>query len=308
MGNFAWTVVGAAAGVLRLTTTRRDRKAAAVAAERVFPGGLRVVAARTLFPQTTGSEIVFAVTGDPDAVVRLRTAGGGREPDEAAVRAAVATGQAAAERWRTVNSAFAAAGYPVLGMSETLDTPWVTADLTAATLDEILTGLRSCTTSTGVSSVLIAPPEVARALPPEPAGLPTLLWATGRRRLAALSGRRPYHRLSYRPDGTPALGVVRPFHLQQTYEAAAMASAARWLAAELPGAEPVVLLGATPLLPGRLDRVKGYVVFRDAGDTPGSYGDHALLVTTDLDGALTGEPTVLRDRRQGTGRLDLPAL
>ena len=306
MGTFAGTLIGLLGAAIGVTTTPRDRRRARRVAQRALPGRLRVVSARTLFPASAGSEVVFALHDDPDAFARLRVAGA--EPAEEAVRQAVTEAEAAAENWRALDSAFREGGHRVHALDRPVADPWVSAELTNDTLAEVLAGLVPCLNRAGLSSLLIAAPQTVAELPAADSRLPTLLRLTDRRLLAALSGHRTYHRLSS-TEGTPVLSLVRPFVRQQFYESRAAASAGRWLAGAVPGAEVTAVLGISRLLPGRVDRVRGYVVFRDEpeqGRLP--LGNHALLVTTDLDGELAAEPTVLREVRAGRGPLRLPPL
>jgi hypothetical protein len=67
--------------------------------------------------------------------------------------------------------------------------------------------------------------------------------------------------------------------------------------------------GVWRLLPGRVDRFKGYTLFCDQPDErKRCLGRHAVAVTTDLEGNLIGEPTVIRDVRIGNGSLQLPPM
>lgn len=306
MGSIAGAVVGSAAAWLGLTTTRRDRGTAVRVGERACPGRLRVVAARTLFPRTTGSEITFALTDDPDAVARVRVERG--TLGEEAVREAVALARTRADTWRHLSAAFRSGGYDIHGLGSLVADPWVCDDITNDTVRAVLDRLAACAGGTAPGSVLVAAPDVVLRLPPPDPGVPTLLRLTERRRLAALSGHRAYHRVWYDPRGA-SVSVVRPFEEQRRYDAAVEASAGEWLATALPGAAVTAAMSVSRLVPGRADRVRGYVVFRDASpDDPVSPGNHALLVTTDLAGRLTAAPTVLRDVREGRGPLRLPPL
>jgi hypothetical protein len=306
MGTFAGTLIGLLGAALGATTTPRDRRRSERVAEGVFPGRLRVVSARTLFPASAGSEVLFGLDDDPDAVVRVLA--GGAEPTAASIRQAVADAQAKAQRWRTLNAAFADGGHRVHALGRLVADPWVAAELTNDTVAGVMDGLVPCLARSGVTSLLIADPATVAELPAPDPDRPTLLRLTDRRLLAALSGHRTCHRLSY-TAGSVELGLVRPFEQQQVYESRAAASAGRWLAGAVPDAEVTAVLGVSRLLPGRVDQVRGYVVFRDEpeqGRVP--LGNHALLVTTGLDGELAAEPTVLRDVREGRGPLRLPPL
>lgn len=54
-------------GACGVVDTKDDRRAAEELAEKHFPGQLRAIGARTLFPGSGGSEVTFAVTDDRDA-------------------------------------------------------------------------------------------------------------------------------------------------------------------------------------------------------------------------------------------------
>lgn len=280
---------------------RRARALAAAAAARYFPGQLRVISARSLFPAGGGAEVLLRVADDQDAFVRLRVDRTG--PSEARLAEAVGEARDAAERWRGLRDALGARGFEVHALGRMVGDPWIAAELTNGTVTDILAGVRGVQPG---GSVLVADPAVVRRLPEE-RGLPTLLRLTSRRRLAVLSGAGPYYRASSGADGgAPVLSLLRPFALQQAYEAAVAASARRWLAAHVPGAEVAAVMGVSRLLPGRVDRIRVHVVLRDG---PGAPADHALAVTTDLAGALTGDPPVLlRDLRGPAGLLRLPPL
>lgn len=291
---------------LWLTTTRRDRQRAVALGELVFPGRLSAVSARTLFPVTTGSEVILRLRDDPDAVVRVRMEQG--RLGEGELRAAVTLAVTQAEAWRHLKSAYSAAGYEIYALTRYVDTPWVAAEVTAETVEAVLAGLAKCSRDTGVEAVHILPPDAVRQLPPPQRDIPTLLRLTDRRRLSALSAQRTYHRVSY-DTHPPALSLVRPFDQRQLFDATLTTAAGEWLAHHLPGAEVTAVMNVSRLLPAHLDRLTGYVIYRDAPDASRvPLGNHALLVTTDLAGALVTEPTVLRNIREGRGALRLPPL
>jgi hypothetical protein len=288
-----------------LPATRRARRLAAAAAERHFPGRLEVISAQSRFPASGGAEILLRLTGDPDAAVRLHV--DRAAPGAARLAEAVEDARAAADRWRALRDALASGGHEVHALGRVVADPWIAADLGNDTVTGVLAALHASLAAhpggTTAGSVLIAAPRTLRTLPRDRRDLPTLLRLTSRRRLAALSA-APYHRASFGPDGEPVLSLLRPFPLQRAYEAAVTASARRWLARHLPGAEVTAVLGATRLLPGRVDRLTAHLVLRDAGTS--RLGDHVLRVTTTLDGALLGTPVLHRDVREGTGPLRLP--
>lgn len=311
-----WAVMalGSAAG---LTRTRRSRRLAVRTAERLFPGRLEVIGARSLFPATGGAEIVFRVTDDPDAVVRLRV--GVTEPADAALAAAMAEGLARAAAWRGLDTAFRDGGWEVYALGKEVADPWIAAEVRDGAVGEMLDGIGGCLArwpGAPATSVLIAAPDLVRTLPGgRDEGRPTMLRLTARRRLAALTGRQPYYRASFEwRDGAPLpgsgrLGLVRPFDDGQRFAAAVEASAAAWLADADPAATVCSALGVWDLLPERTDRLTGYVIYRDEPEPGPVYlGKHALRVTTDLAGALTTTPTPLRNVRTARGPLRLPPL
>ncbi|WP_329174305.1 hypothetical protein [Streptomyces sp. NBC_01477] len=291
---------------------RRSGRLAADAAERCFPGRLAVISARPRFPASGGAEILFRVLDDHDAFVRLRV--DRAAPTAGQLGEAIEDGLAAAREWRALAAALRRGGYEVHGLGRVVADPWIAADPTNDTVTDFLAGLRDCLArrpGAPATSVLIADPAVVRALPRDrDPSLPTLLRLTATRRLAALSGRRPYYRASFGTAGALGLSLVHPFSLWQRYEAAVTAGADAWLARVSPGARATAVMSLTRLVTGRVDRLRAHVVFRDGSEQsgPARLGNHVLAVTTDLDGALTDEPTVIRDARAGAGPLRLPPL
>ncbi|WUH90716.1 hypothetical protein OG900_11825 [Streptomyces sp. NBC_00433] len=301
-------LLGRAAG---LPAARRAGRLAAAAADRGFPGRLTVISARPRFPASGGAEIVFRVVDDPDAVVRLRV--DRAAPSRERIGEAVEEGLAAARTWRALAAALREGGHEVHALGRIVADPWIAAAPSNDTVAELLAGLHDCLAGRPdlpPTSVMIAAPAVVRALPRDrDPSLPTLLRLNARRRLAVLSGRRPYYRASFGANDGPELSIVHPFALWQRYEAAVTACAAAWLARADPDATVAAVMGYTRLVPGRVDRLRVHVVFRDGppqGRAP--LGDHVLVATTDLAGAFVGEPTVVRDVSAGGGRLRLPPL
>lgn len=301
-------LLGRAAG---LPAARRARRLAEDAAETAHPARLTVISARPCFPASGGAEILFRVADDPDAFVRLRV---DRAPPTAAqVREAVDEALAAAARWRALSAALRRGGHEVHALGRIVADPWIAAAPSNDTVEDLLTGLRKCLAGQPdvlPAAVMIAAPAVVRTLPRErDPSLPTLLRLNADRRLAALSGRRPYYRASFGAEGSPEMSIVHPFALWRRYEAAVTASASAWLAGAMPGTGVSAVMSRTRLAPGRVDRVRVHVVFHDGPRQPRPpQGNHALAATTDLDGTFVGAPTVLRDIRDGTGPLHLPPL
>lgn len=301
-------LLGRAAGT---PAARRARRLAEQAAEAAYPGRLAVISARPCFPASGGAEIVFRVLDDQDAVVRLTVDRAAPSPGR--IGEAVEDGLAAARKWRALDAALRQGGHEVHALGRVVADPWIAADPADDTVTGLLAGLRDCLArrpDAPPTSVLIAHPSVVRRLPRErDPSLPTLLRLTARRRLAALSGKQPYYRASFGSAGAMELSLVHPFALWQRYEAAVTAGAAEWLARVSPGAAVTAVMSLTRLVPGRVDRLRVQVVFRDGpGEGHDRLGSHVLAATTDLDGTLIGEPAVIRDVRDGNGPLRLPPL
>lgn len=301
-------VMGALAGL----RSRGDRRRAAALGREVFPGRLKVLGSRTLFPQAAGSEVFLGLADDADAVVRLRVEDD--LPAEDALREAVARALGDAAAWRTLKSAFAEGGYEIHALERLVARPWVSVEVTNENVAEVTAALAACLDrwqpGEPGADVFVAPPAALPGLPRAKAGLPEPLGLTATPRLAVLAGRRPYLRLSRDPAGGPALSLELPFPLRESYTAAVSASVTRWLAGAFPGTEDVAVtrvMGAGRLLPGRVDRIEGHVLFRDEPlENRFGLGKHALRVVTDLDGTLIGEPAVLRDVRDENGVLTIP--
>nr|WSX76583.1 hypothetical protein OH826_23790 [Streptomyces sp. NBC_00899] len=302
-------LLGRAAG---LPAARRAKRLAEDAAETAHPARLTVISARPCFPASGGAEILLRVADDPDAFVRLRV--DRAPPAVAQVRDAVDEALAAAARWRALSAALRQGGHEVHALGRVVADPWITAAPSNDTVEDLLAGLQECLAGRQPDvlpvAVMIADPAVLRALPRDrDPSLPTLLRLNAARRLAALSGRRPYYRASFGAQGSPEMSIVHPFALWQRYEAAVTASATAWLAGALPGTGVSAVMSRTRLVPGRVDRVRVHVVFHECPQQPHPpQGNHALAATTDLDGTFVGDPTVLRDIRDATGPLHLPPL
>ncbi|MEU1277321.1 hypothetical protein [Streptomyces sp. NPDC005805] len=317
-------------------STKEDRAFAAELAERVHPGELRLIGARTLFPETSGSEVTYALRDDPDAFVRLRV-DAGRERCEgsgdcaAALREARARGEAAAAEWRLLRDELGRCGYEVHAvrvLRGTVFEPWIATELTEPGLADQLARIGGCleryaralpaataAERTG-TSVHIASPAAVRELPRGEEDAPTLLRLSSSGRQAALAARTS-HAVAYTwrdgallPDsGRPR--IVRTREDRLAFTAAVHDATDAWLARSVPGARAVRTWGGVwSLLPGRLDRQRGYVLFCEgpvAADER-CLGKDAVLVTVDPAGRLVAEPQVVRDVREGRGPLNLPPL
>lgn len=318
----------------RALTTKADRRRAGELAEKVYPGELTVVRARTLFPAGSGSEITFALRDDPDAAVRLRVdaerdARAGH-PRERELRRARERAELTAAEWRALAGAFDGGGHRVLGLSAvhpTLAGPWIAASLTNASVDDVLDRVGHClqryadslpdhdAAALGALCVHIAAPGAAERLPHGASGDPTLLRLSEGRLLAALS-EDTYHTVDYRWDdgvlvpGSARAVVTHPIERQREFGERVLTGVAAWLSRARPGARALpVHSGLWCLRPGRVDQMRGYVLFC-ADPVPGRTcpGDRAALVTVDLAGRLLTTPSVLRDIRDGQGVLSLPRL
>ncbi|MFJ5711297.1 SCO7460 family lipoprotein [Streptomyces sp. NPDC093105] len=323
-------VVLAGGGVAGCGTfsTRDDRQRAVEVAERVAPGVLEVVDTRSLFPQDGGAEVSFRIKGDADAVVRLRVNAekddcGGRSCDDR-LTAALAEARREADGFRALRREFRACGYEVHGLSADGTGPWISAPLGPDTAQRVVASVGECLdrwsrargdTAPAHLAVKVAAPDVLDRLPDD-AGRPTLMRLTAGERLAAL-GRGTYHRVVFRagPDGVDRdsgeVHLVQPFAERQRFAAAVRAAAERWLRTEAGSPEAVAgeYVGVWKLLPGRVDRVGGWVLYceRPEGERPRCVGRHALAVAVGLDGTLAAEPEVFRGVRDADGPLGLPA-
>lgn len=314
-------------------STKNDRKRAAELAERQYPGVLDVVSARTLFPQTGGSEVSFSVADDADAVVRLRidAAAGtcGQRACDRALDEAVTRGRSQAGALRRMRSAFTACGYEAIALSQDLATPWIAAAPTNATITRLLAEVGACVrrwspardetgTPTAARSVtvnIVAPDlarDLARGRPAGKPSWPTAMRMTDGKLLAALS-ERPYYSATYTVrDGTVdaasgTASVFRPWAYQRAFATTVQDAVGGWLHASDPRAEVRTYQGFWRLEPGTVDRFRGYVLFCDhpGGERP-CLGDHAVAVTTDPKGNPIGEFRMIRDVREDGGRIRLP--
>jgi hypothetical protein len=294
--------------------TSGDRQTAEQVASEHFPGQLTVVGVRNLFPEDSGSEVTFALKGDPDAAVRLRIdADKGtcrRKPCGEQLKAAVAHAKAQGDDWRRLADGFRSCGHPLVAADWQLGEVWVEGAPTNATVKPLLTALGGCLPDERALSVSFAVPEVVAGLPATDAKLPTLLRVTDGKRLAALAG-RAHVVASYaqRADRTapPVVSarVVRPFAERQEFEKKVKATASAWLLANRPNAAAVHVVGIWRLEPGTVDRLAGYVLFCEPAQK-NCQGDRALAMTVDREGALQGGPQIVTDVRDPQGVLRLP--
>jgi hypothetical protein len=315
-------------------STEKDQQRASELAEKLFPGKLEVISARPLFPQTLGSEVAFRMTDDADAVVRLRI---DREADtcdrkgcDEALTKAVEDARDRASALRTLTAAFDECGYEVyaIGQGQDVTQPWVAAAPTNSTVTSVFADIGECVArwsraraaqdvaspAAVTTTVNIASPEAVRSRPTGGSGRPTMMRMTDSKLLGALS-EHPYYRVGYTlrdggvDPGSGSASLVRPFSERERFGKEVSKNAAAWLKASRPEAVFSPYTGVWRLLPGRVDRLKGYTLFCDQPDErKRCLGRHAVAVTTDLEGNLIGEPTVIRDVRIGNGSLQLPPM
>ncbi|MFF0506590.1 SCO7460 family lipoprotein [Streptomyces fimicarius] len=319
-------------GACGVVDTKDDRRAAEELAEKHFPGQLRAIGARTLFPGTGGSEVTFAVTDDRDAVVRLRIdtdqadQGLCDRKDCAGVLAeAVKRGRQQADDFRTLKGAFDSCGYEVVALGTTGAAPYVVAELTNATVTKVLGEIGECVqrwvTASGADSALakarasyvnVVSPSVADRRDRGKDSWPTVMRLTRTDLLASLT-KHAYFSASYdfeagRVDTTGRARVVRPFREREKFGETVQNAVKEQLRATYPRVVMSTYQWIWQLEPGRVDRQTGYVLFCPE---PGARGqcvnpDDAALVTTDEHGNPVGKIRLVHDVREGTGALRLP--
>ncbi len=319
-------LLGAGCGVV---STEDDRRAAEELAEKHFPGQLRAVGARTLFPGSGGSEVSFAVTDDRDAVVRLRIdadAGTCDRKDCAGVLAeAKERARVQAEDFRTLRSAFDACGYEVVALGPTGTPPYVVAEFTNATVARKLREIGDCVqrwvTASGADSPLgkakatyvnVVSPSVADRRDRGRDSWPTVMRLTRSDLLASLT-EHAYFSASYeigagRVDTTGSARIVRPFRERQKFGDTVQNAVKEHLRATHPRVVVSDYQWIWRLEPGRVDRQTGYVLFCPEPQARGRCvnADDAALVTTDEHGNPVGKIRLVHDVREGTGMLRLP--
>ncbi|MFD5983642.1 SCO7460 family lipoprotein [Streptomyces cyaneofuscatus] len=316
-------------GACGVVTTKEDRRAAVELADKHFPGQIKAIGARTLFPGTGGSEVTFAVADDRDAVVRLRINAdkGTCDSKECAgvLTEAVARGRAEAAAYRTLRDAFDACGYEVIALGPTGTPPYVVAELTNATVQRVLADIGGCVqrwvTASGADTPLAkAKASYVNVVSPAVAGKrdrgkdswPTLLRLTRSDLVASLT-KHTYRSASYdivdgRVDTTGSARVVRPFKESQAFGKTVQDAVREELRATYPNVVMSTYQWVWRLEPGRIDRQTGYLLFCPE---PGERGrcvnsDDAVLVTADERGNPVGKIRIVHDVREGTGMLRLP--
>ncbi len=268
---------------LGLTTTRAHRRQVDQVAEARFPGRLRILDARSLFPRSTGSRFTFAVADDEHAVVRLLVEESTGDLG-AALDAAVADALAAAAELRCLLTAFAGRGFPVVALEPGRLVPGVVARLTddtaAATLAAIGAAAREWTSE---HTCQAHPTDLGAAaqvtiLSSEPGRGDGRLPVPLRLARAAAAVDAPRHVASYPVvDGVagtaPSTLYVRRNHaVRAAFEERVLAQSAAWLRTARPGAAATRCSGLWPLLPGRVAEATGHVLVTRPPRAPGQEG------------------------------------
>ncbi|RPK88275.1 hypothetical protein [Streptomyces sp. ADI98-10] len=319
-------------GACGVVDTEDDRRAAEELAEKNFPGQLKALGARTLFPGSGGSEVTFAVTDDRDAVVRLRIdtdrADQGlcdRKDCAGALAEAVKRGRQQAEDFRTLKGAFDACGYEVIALGTTGTPPYVVAELTNATVTKVLGEVGECVQrwvsasgAAGTSAkaqgsyVNVVSPAVADRRDRGKDSWPTVMRLTRSDLLASLT-KQAYFSASYeieagRVDTNGSARVVRPLRERQKFGDTVQNAVKEQLRATYPRVVMSTYQWIWRLEPGRVDRQTGYVLFCPEPEARGRCvnSDDAALVTTDEHGNPVGRIRLVHDVREGTGALRLP--
>lgn len=306
---------------LRVTSTRAHRRRVEEVVAARYPDRLRIIEARSLFPQSTGSRVTFAVTDDADAVVRLRVEESTGDLG-AALDAAVADALAGSAELRCLLDVFAAHGFPVVALESDRLRPVVVAALADDTAEDTLGALGAAARAwTRAHARLAHPTELGGTVlvairsdePPARRGdadLPTPLRltraATARATTRHVAG---YPVVDGVADGTPSTLFVRRDHqARAVFEERVVAQATAWLRTARPGAVATGCHGLWSLLPGRVAESTGHVLVTDrrAPRRGRQRPDHALAVTVDLDGTFTAPPTLLSGVRDHRGAVTLP--
>ncbi|MDQ0988365.1 SCO7460 family lipoprotein [Streptomyces sp. V2I9] len=319
-------------GACGVVGTKDDRRAAEDLAEKHFPGQLKAIGARTLFPGTGGSEVMFAVSGDRDAVVRLRIDTDENERGSCdgkdcvgALTEAVERARQQAEDFRTLESAFDACGYEVVALGPTGTPPYVVAELTNATVTRVLSEIGQCVqrwvTASGPDSTVakgqgtyvnVVSPAVAEHRNRGKDSWPTLMRLTRSDLLASLT-EYTHFSASYeieagRVDTTGSAREVRPFRERQKFGETVQSAVKEQLRTTYPRVAVSEYQWIWRLEPGRVDRQTGYVLFCPEPDPRGRCvdSDDAALVTTDEKGVPVGKIRLVHDVRDASGILRLP--
>lgn len=317
------------AGACGVLSTDDDRRAAEQLAERHYPGQLKVIGARTLYPGTGGSEVTLAVADDRDAVVRLRIDGskGTCDGKECAgvLTEAVARARTDAAAFRTLRDAFDGCGYEVVALGLSGEPPYVVAELTNDTVEKVLAEIGGCVqrwvTASGPESrmgqakgshVNVVSPAVAAKRKRGKDSWPTLMRLTRVDLVSSLT-KHTHHSASYEIEagqvGTAGRArVLRSFEQRQEFGRTVRKAVADELRATYPDVVMSDYQWVWRLEPGRVDRQTGYLLFCPRPDERGRCvnSDDAVLVTTDEHGNPVEKLRIVHDVREGTGALRLP--
>ncbi|MEU2246726.1 hypothetical protein [Streptomyces sp. NPDC019224] len=313
-----------------VVTTKEDRKYAEKLADTYYPGVLRVIETHTLVPHASGSEIVFAMNDNPDAVVRMRVnadAGTCNTHDcRGVMDEAVKRGRREAAALRVLVDAFRRCGHEVIAVDPSTGAPWIAASPTNATVSALLKEVGSCarrwkeaaggTNGAEVrgASVNLVSPSVARGRPAGRKSQPTAMRLSATPLLGALSSHAYYVAGYTATDGhvDPSSGsarIVPPFEERQKFAAAVHGAVKDRLRTAHPRVQVSDYDGVWVLEPGTVDRLTGYVLYCEEPDGEKScLGDRAVLVTTDPDGKPVGELRHVGKVREGRGPLRLPPM
>ncbi|WTI78650.1 hypothetical protein OG242_31150 [Streptomyces sp. NBC_00727] len=307
-----------------VVTTKEDRRYAEKLADQYHPGVLRVIEAHTLVPHASGSEITFAMTDDPDAVVRMRVdaeAGTCNTHDcRGVMDEAVKRGRREAAALRVLVDTFRRCGHEVIAVDPQTGAPWIVASPTNATVSALLKDIGACArqwkdgTEVKGASVNLVSPSVAKKRPAGKKSQPTAMRLGAASLLAALSG-HAYYSAGYSADDgrvDPSSGsarIVRPFEERQKFAAAVHSAVEDRLRDGHPHVQVSDYEWVWRLEPDTVDRLTGYVLYCEEPDGDKScLGDRAVLVTTDLAGTPLGELRHVGKVREGRGPLQLPQM
>ncbi|THA68725.1 hypothetical protein E6P78_13430 [Streptomyces sp. A0958] len=314
-----------------VVSTKEDRRFAEKLADTYHPDVLKVIEAHKLIPNAGGSEITFAMTDDPDAVVRMRVDADAGTCNTHECRGvmddAVRRGRREAAALRVLVDTFRRCGHEVIGVEPSTGAPWIVASPTNATVTALLKDIGSCVrqwkeeagsgkegTEVKGASVSLASPSVAEGRPAGRKSQPTAMRLSAAPLLAALSS-HDYYEVGYAAtDGRIDAGsgrarIVRPFEAREEFAGAVHSAVRSRLRATYPRVQISDYDWVWRLEPGTVDRVTGYVLYCEEPDGDKScLGDQAVLVTTDLHGKPLGGLRHVGKVREGRGPLRLPPM
>ncbi|MEV4311230.1 hypothetical protein [Actinocrispum sp. NPDC049592] len=309
---------------------KADVRTAQELADRLFPGQLTVIGSRSLFPQDTGSEVTFAVRGDPDAIVRLAVRSDKTDIDQK-MRDAVDLGRAQAAELRTALKVFRDCGHEIVGIGEIPFvntsfnlTVWIASPITNTTVTRLIGSLDDCVVkwrdarsnseSPWRSKVGNITLNILSAQQP-----PTLPITTGPtyqkltdRSLAEVLAGSPHHSGLITPGRSlgDVLAPAMSFDEGQKFGAAMETAARDWLAAAILTPKPRLgryLSTGNRLLPGTADKMRTYVTvcFSPSEKLP-CPDEGAIALTVDLATKMTTDFTLVRTIRDKDGKYTYP--